>query len=190
MRRSGTVAAALALVFFGLPAAAGPASGDAERVTIAARACLARFDVHDVRALLGCLNPASVAVLARRYVEARLEPAARGVPDALVSAVGGSPDRAWFLALPPAELLALAVRGALIDLEARGHRVQGARLDLLRVRHRIDELYDLEIRLDAQVTHGLDVRAVRDTRTVLARVIDGAVLIDLPGVVERLLSLE
>jgi hypothetical protein len=179
----------IALCLGGMPAADARSASE-QLVAREARACLAQFNPQALQPLLECMDPASVARLAERYIDARLKPAYRGVPDELRRAQDTEEDREWFLALKPSALLALAGRGILLALADRGHIVQRASLELLQTRHRIQEVYELKVRLRLKLSHGDGSRAMVRSATIRATLVDGQVTLGFPDKLAELIGIQ
>jgi hypothetical protein len=181
---------AFVLVSGSLAAPSLAATDDATKVDAYARECFARWSELAIIEGLHCLDGAAVRKLHARYVDTFVAPEYSALPDALSRGFDTHLSRQELLALKPGELIAGALRGALLDLEDRGHEVRSARFDVAKTAHRIHEVYEVVVRARIVVTHGEGTHQLDQTDTILARLVSNAVLLGVPKIIPKLLDLE
>lgn len=182
LRRFGWLVLALCL-----PASV-PGADDTEIVRAFADRCVELFEQRQWRAAFGCVDPASLQEFRDRYSADRIEPTYKNLPAELTSSFGTDITREELMAMPTPDLLTGALDGAIANFSSTGYTLEQFNLRLLRVDHRIAEVYVLHIRASIAVV-GRKRREFSRKYQVRLRLLEDGPKMDIPRAVFDLLSL-
>lgn len=175
------------LLAFWLPALA-PASDETETVRAFADVCVDLFEQRQWRAAFACVAPESLEKFRNRYAADRIEPTYKDLPGELTATFGTDVSRQELMSMPTPDLLAGALDGAIANFSSTGYTLEQFDLRLLRVEHRIAEVYDLHIRASIAVVGRKRREFSRKYRVRLRLLPDGPKM-DIPQAVFDLLSI-